>query len=383
MNVREFRQSLDYLFKAQLTGFVWGKAGIGKSTIVRDYAKEKGYKFFPFYLGTMSDTGDILGLAEFSTRDDGTKSTNFAPPGWMLDMIDYCEKNPESGAVIFLDEFNRARRDIIQGMFSLALDKTFHTIKLPKNCHIIAAGNPPTDEYFTTDIDDTALMARFVHIKLEPGFNEWVAYAKETDMDPTLVSFYQGQPELLSPKHSEFTLPVKPDARAVSHVDRLFKVGTPNELLHQLMYGIIGIPNTRAYIQHLTQIDKPLTAKEVLTGKKQDVIKKWSDPTNIESSYLNLSCDNVKEHILALDVKEGVLTPAEKKNLMAFLELIPKDIMFPLMDFLIKNPVRRAVKDGEEVKRYAIQDFHEDPVFKDRVYNLVKSALGDKVKNAA
>ena len=146
MNIKDLKASLDYLFKAQVTPFIWGHAGIGKSTVMKHYAQEKGYKYFPFYLGTMSDVGDILGLATFTKDENGNDvGTHFAPPSWLKDMIQYCEDNPESGAVIFLDEFNRGRRDILNGMFSLALDKTFHTIKLPENCHVIAAGNPPTD----------------------------------------------------------------------------------------------------------------------------------------------------------------------------------------------------------------------------------------------
>src|SRR5579859_2802626 len=147
MNIKDLKDSLDYLFKAQLTPFVWGHAGVGKTSTFKQYAQEKGYKFFAFYLGTQSDIGDILGLQGFVKDENGTEvATQFAIPRWIKETIDYCNKNPESGAVIFLDEFNRGRRGILAGMFSLALDKTFHTVKLPKNCYIAAAGNPPTDE---------------------------------------------------------------------------------------------------------------------------------------------------------------------------------------------------------------------------------------------
>src|SRR5579863_6925024 len=109
MNITDFKASLPYLVKAELTPFVWGHAGIGKSAIVRQYAQEMGYHFFPFYLGTQSDLGDILGLQEFIDNGDGTKSTAFAIPKWLHSAIAYCNDNPDSGAIIFLDEFNRAR----------------------------------------------------------------------------------------------------------------------------------------------------------------------------------------------------------------------------------------------------------------------------------
>src|ERR1700722_6629746 len=101
MNIKDMKASLDYLFKAQITPFVWGHAGIGKSTVVKQYAEAKGYKFFPFYLGTQSDLGDILGLASFVKDKNGSEvATTFATPLWLKDTIEYCQNNPKSGAII-------------------------------------------------------------------------------------------------------------------------------------------------------------------------------------------------------------------------------------------------------------------------------------------
>jgi hypothetical protein len=331
MNIRDTKDALEYLFKAQVTPFFWGDAGIGKSSVPKQYAQERGWLFFPFYLGAMSDNGDILGLAEFVKSANGGVSTNFAMPKWLADAIYYCNDNPTSGAIIFLDEFNRAPRSLMSGMFSFALDKTFHTIKLPVNCHVIAAGNPPTDEYYVTDVNDRALMARFCHIKLEPTFDEWVVYAKETGVDPTLISFFKEQPELLEDKASEFSLKsvVKMGRRNVTLLDNLRKTGMPSNLYEQAMHGIIGVERTVAYLQHLKNQDKPLTAKEVLEGSKFDLVKKWSNPEDVRASNINLTRDNLKEEFAKRD-ESGNLQPmpGEKENLIAFLTMIPKDIAY-------------------------------------------------------
>jgi hypothetical protein len=365
MNAKDLSESLEYLTKAELTPFIWGHAGVGKSSIVRQYAESKGFHFFAFYLGTQSDIGDVLGLAEFVDNGDGTKSTAFATPKWLKDTIEYCEGNPDSGAVIFLDEFNRARRDILSGMFSLALDKTFHTIKLPKNCHIIAAGNPPTDEYFTTDVNETALMARFVHIKLEPTFQEWIDYAKGTEIDSSLVGWLKSQPDLLEEKHTSFDLKkmVKPDRRAISRLDKLFKLKTPRHLLEQLMHGIIGLERTVAYLQYLNEQDKPLTAKEILSGKKLDLIKKWSNPTDIVASCLNLSCDALKEEVTQRNADNKNFTAKEKENLMDFIREIPKDISFPF--FLSQAPIGTNP---------ALKDFTLDSKYEKELTDILRAA---------
>jgi MoxR-like ATPase len=367
MNIKDLKASLDYLFKAQVTPFIWGHAGIGKSTVMKHYAQEKGYKYFPFYLGTMSDVGDILGLATFTKDENGNDvGTHFAPPSWLKDMIQYCEDNPESGAVIFLDEFNRGRRDILNGMFSLALDKTFHTIKLPENCHVIAAGNPPTDEYYVTDVNETALMARFAHIKLEPTVAEWVGYAQDAGFEPTLISFIQEQPDLLEDSKSTFTLPVKVDRRSYERVNRLFKVGTPPDLLDQLMVGIIGAERLVTYKLHLQKTDKPLSGGEVLSGAHKDKVSKWSNPIDIKSSLLSITCDNLFDMIQERAKTEDVLPDALSDNLMEFLEMLPREVSYPMLKKLLKHETK------------IFRAFITDKRYEGRIVIIAKDAKGLK-----
>lgn len=339
MNITELKSSLEHLFKAELTAFVWGHAGIGKSTAIKQYAEEKGYKFFPFYLGTQSDLGDILGLASFVKDENGSEiATQFATPLWLKDMIEYCNNNPDSGAVIFLDEFNRARRDILNGMFSLALDKTFHTMKLPKNCYIVAAGNPPTDEYFTTDIEETALMARFVHIKLEPSFKEWREYAVSKKFESTLIGFYNEQPDLLEEKRQDFKLPVKVDRRSVERLDKLFKVGTPRDLLEKLAAGIIGIERLVAYKAYLSREISPLTPEQVLDGSGLKQAKEWSNPLDIKSALISTTCDNLFEYLKSSGleyIRNEKNNTSNADGFVAFVEVLPKDISYAFLRRLL------------------------------------------------
>lgn len=364
MNIKELKDSLDFLFKAEHTPFIWGHAGIGKSTVIRQYANEKGYKFFPFYLGTQSDLGDILGLASFVKDENGSEiATTFATPLWLKETIQYCIDNPDSGAVIFLDEFNRARRDILNGMFSLALDKTFHTLKLPKNCHIVAAGNPPTDEYFVTDVDETALMARFTHIKLEPSFKEWQDYAKQQGFETTILSFLAEQPELLEDAKSDFKLPVKVDRRAYERLNRLFKVGTPENLLEKLSYGIIGVERAVAYKLHVNSSSRPLTALEVVGGVKMDIVKTWSDSSDTKVSLLSGTCDNLVDFFTA-NSDVSVLLDSNLECLTAFLEILPRDLSYKVLKQLhkLENPIFKA--------------YCRNTAFEGRLTAIIKDAKG-------
>lgn len=369
MNIRDFQVSIPYLFNAELTPFLWGHAGIGKTEVVRAYAKEKGYHFFALYLGAQSDVGDLLGLADFIRDKQGNPvATTFATPKWLKDTIDYCDKNPDSGAVIFLDEFNRARRDILNAMFSLALDKTFHTIKLPKNCHIVAAGNPPTTEYVTTDVDETALMARFVHIKLEPTIEEWINYAKTAKIDNNIVEFIRQQPELLEDKRQTFQLPVKADRRAWSRLNKLIDLKTPEDILEQLMAGIIGLERTVAYKQFLKNQDKPLTGVEVLSGKGKKLLKKWCESDSVTASLVNLTCENVVATMKQYDESKQVLDDKEKSNLYDFFMVVPKDIAF------------KSFLDLQAADSASFRDFYTHKDYENKLIELVKSIRGSQQK---
>lgn len=367
MNIQDFKASIPYMFDAELTPFVWGHAGIGKTEVIRKYAKEKGYHFFALYLGAQSDVGDILGLADFIRDEKGNPvATTFATPKWLKDAIDYCNANPDSGAVIFLDEFNRARRDILNAMFSLALDKTFHTIKLPKNCHIVAAGNPPTTEYVTTDVDETALMARFVHIKLEPTIEEWLTYAKDVKLNTSIVEFIRQQPELLEDKRQTFKLPVKSDRRAWSRVNKLMELNTPEGLLEQLMAGIIGLERTVAYKEFMKNQDKPLTGPEVLAGKKLKLVKKWCESDDVKASLVNLTCENVVATIKQYDEEKKLLDKAEMKSFYDFLATIPKDIAF-------KTFLDLTAADSEVFKVFQV-----DSAYETKLVELARSVRGEQ-----
>ena len=87
-----------------------GKHGIGKSQILTNYFKTKDMTVKTLFLGQMSDPGDLLGLP---TKDEMTGRTTFMPPYWF----------PTDGKpiVLFLDELNRARPEILQTVMDLVL----------------------------------------------------------------------------------------------------------------------------------------------------------------------------------------------------------------------------------------------------------------------
>lgn len=160
-----------------------GRHGIGKSEILTDYYSQKGMVVVPLFLGQMADPGDLIGLPVL----DNSKGTNFAPPYWWP-----TDNRP---IVLFLDELNRARPEILQTVMDLALNRRLAGRSLPVGSRIISAVNEG-DEYQLTHLDP-ALVSRFNVYQFCPTSQEWLIWAEKQRLDQRVVDFIASQPTLL------------------------------------------------------------------------------------------------------------------------------------------------------------------------------------------
>jgi len=337
MDISKITQVLPALLKCDIAPNLVGEKGIGKTSVLMQYAKDNGHKIFTLNLGNQ-DVGDIIGLADFQLNNSGEKiATKFMMPTWALELMEFAKANPDKYAIVFLDEINRAsRRDVLQAIFPLILEKRLHTTQLPKNIRIVGAMNPDSDSDFVTDLG-TALISRFCFIKTTASVNSFVDYAKTENASFEVTSFIQDQPELFQ-KKTEFSIPEKHgDSRAWMMVSTLLKEELPRDLFQELLYGIVGQITAIAFMKHLAHGEKPLSAREVLDvfdKSMQGRIKKYvEDENNRRLDILKYTVDAL---VTELHSVEG-LTEKQGKNLLKFLLMIPKDMVY---DFCRKTTIK-------------------------------------------
>lgn len=247
-----------------------GKHGIGKSQIITHFYNRKQLHVEAFFLGQMSDPGDLIGLM-FQNQETG--HSEFLPPYWWP-----IDNKP---IVLFLDELNRARPEILQSVQDLTLNRTLAGKPLPKGSIVIAAVNSG-DEYQLTDLDP-ALVSRFNVYEFAPTVEDWLIWATEQKIDSRIIQFIQKNNHFLDTDNAtenhqimQDDLSKSPDRRAWVKVSELIKPLTQIEALHiKIIAGIVGIKaamQLQQSLRHALQI----LPQDLLTdfGKQQKHLKK-------------------------------------------------------------------------------------------------------------
>lgn len=241
---------------AQQNIMLVGKHGIGKSRILEDYYSKKGCKVVTLFLGQMADPGDLIGLPE---KNEKTGKTDFMLPYWF----------PVDGkpVVLFLDELNRARPEVLQTIMDLTLNRKLAGKVLPEGSRIISAVNNGS-EYQLTDLDP-ALVSRFNIYEFAPSVADWLCWAEKAGTDSRIIEFIRANPEFLDGEDfsSEMDgLERTPDRRSWERASQIisnFENIGKNELC--LLSGILGNKASSLFCKFVNEKKLP-SANEILTA---------------------------------------------------------------------------------------------------------------------
>ncbi len=246
-----------------------GKHGIGKSQIITKHFESKGTKVVTLFLGQMSDPGDLIGLPH---KNEKTGKTDFMPPYWFP-----IDNQP---VVLFLDELNRARPEILQTIMDLALNRKLAGRSLPEGSRIISAVNDG-EEYQLTDLDP-ALVSRFNIYNFTPSVEEWLLWASNVGVDQRVLSFIEESPNFLDGLKNQpleaSCLEKSPDRRAWERVSDILKVTSNiNSVTKKSIAGIVGAKAANKLFESMGQ-NKIIAPEKVLADfdKCRAIIEKYS-----------------------------------------------------------------------------------------------------------
>jgi len=305
---------------------IWGHFGVGKTDIAREIAEESNRELIILVISQM-EPGDLIGLP--SRKDE---RTSFLKPDWW----------PEKGnTLIVIDEINRAHRSIRNAIMQLLIDKRIHNHILPEDCWVMAAANPPDEEYDQVDlITDPAFMSRFFHLEMNSEVNEWINWSRKNKVPEIINEFLLDYPEFLAPdKTISMRLELRPSPRSWYKLGNVLKNLSEEEIDkfgYLLAAGILGPEGARMFqskLEGTTLINNP---EEIMYNLSSEMLNRISDYTISEVSStilrLNQYFSKLNEEN-SVKLQENINLVSE--NLLRFKDVVPKDSFFSLIRHLV------------------------------------------------
>ncbi len=290
MNISQIKRSINLLLQKDqvITPYIHGKPGIGKSDIVRQIAKERDIAFIDLRLSQL-ESADIRGIPHC---DQESKSSKWYPPE-TIPFTNFAElpipgdeaRKFKDGGILFLDEFNRARFDVLQAAFQLVLDRQVGLHKVLPNWYIVCAGNlGEADQTEVTEISDSALKNRFAHFEVEDSglFDCWMKWALESKIHNDVIGFLRSKPSYLytEPNDNEYTFCTPRIWEKFSDILKANPEMDPNEITELVGKSIINSAAIH-FVKYLA--DKK-------TIKPEDILKRYQQ---IKKSFDLLQRDQV------------------------------------------------------------------------------------------
>jgi hypothetical protein len=179
--------------------------------------------------------------------------------------------NPESTAIIFLDELNSAPPAVQAAAYQLILNRRVGTYELPKGVDVVAAGNREGDRGVTYRMP-APLANRFIHLEAKVDFDDFQEWAVMNAVHPEVLGYVGFAKQDLydfDPKS-----PSKAFATPRSWVfvsDLLKDEDCDADTLHNLVAGAVGDGLAIKFMAHRKIAGRLPKAEDILDGKVKDL----------------------------------------------------------------------------------------------------------------
>ncbi len=183
MTPTQVKKSLDTLWKTRWPAFIWGPPGVGKSSVVRQLARERGLELVDVRAPLLDPT-DLRGIPAVV----GDRAVWFPPS--------FLPRADAKPGVLFFDELNAATPLVQASLYQLVLDRRVGEYVLPDGWIIVAAGNREEDRSIAFRMPE-ALANRFVHLEFAASFDDWRLWAFHRGIHPTIVALLGLRRELV------------------------------------------------------------------------------------------------------------------------------------------------------------------------------------------
>ena len=338
-----FSQIVHHVTNVRKPVLLRGRHGIGKSTVVYQYAAQHSMEVVERRASQMTE-GDLVGLPSI---DDN--STTFNPPDWFKAACD-------RPVVLFLDEVDRATLEVRQGIFELTDSRKLNGHTLHPDTLVFAAvnGGEHGAQYQAGEMDPAEL-DRWTVFDIEPSVEDWLSWAKESKVSDEIWNFINQNRNHLD--HTDDFEPNKvyPSRRSWERLDQcltqadLLKESSP--VLYNLTSAFVGFEAAVAFNDFVLNYDRQVTTDDIL----------------IHGNFAKVADFGINDHTAMIDKFEAEETFHNEldqelvNNLARYFVMLPSEVAMKLWTVMGKGDVNNTVKlhksevDGESVSKHFVR----------------------------
>lgn len=349
-NTKEIENILTHIFSSNMNitdsnkkptpVCIWGTHGLGKTEMVRDFAKQRGWKFNYIAPAQFEEMGDLHGMPDVIDKK-GIKTTTYSPPEWVP-----LKKGP---GILLIDDINRADDRILRGCMQLLQNYELSSWKLPDKWQIVSTANPEGADYSVTPMDD-AMLTRMIHTTLIFNHKVWAEWAIRSGVDKRGISFVLTYPELIN---TDRTTP-----RSLTQFFDLIKdiddLKDNINLVLSLALSTLDEVSASSFVNFVNDdLQKLIEPEEILNSKNFIDIKKsielLSKDSEGEKRIDRLSTITTRLYLHLTSPNYKILN-SHSENLIQFflLEYLPKDLSMSLYMDLLKfsnEKIKKMLRD--------------------------------------
>ncbi len=326
ISVQSFLDCIQYVVDIKKPILIRSRHGVGKSSLVYEYAKKNGYKIIERRASQMTE-GDLLGLPRIIDS-----STHWAPPEWFLMAC----REP---VVLFIDELDRATLEVRQGFFELADSRKMSGFCLHEGTIIFSAINSKSFEtmYQTHELDPAEL-DRWAVVDLNPTVNDWLLWGRENNnVHEIILKYIELNPDNLEVVNAHESNKVDPSRRSWHHLSNCLtkanflgrKDLTKEELnrIFNISTFFVGLEISIDFVKFLDSLIKEnacVSATEFFACNSATLQELEKYDIN---NHLRLINSIGNSTLLA-----GILSPKQADMLAKYLLLLPGELGMKLWD---------------------------------------------------
>ena len=320
-----------------------GRHGIGKSTVVYQYAAQQNMEVVERRASQMTE-GDLVGLPSVEGN-----STRFNPPDWFKAACD-------RPVVLFLDEVDRATLEVRQGIFELTDSRKLNGHKLHPDTLVFAAvnGGEHGSQYQVGEMDPAEL-DRWTVFDVEPSIEDWLTWAKDGSISDVTWDFINQNRTHL--EHSDDFEPNKvyPSRRSWERLDECLQTGglleESSPALYTLTSAFVGFEAAVAFNDFVQNYDRQVTVEDILQ----------------HGNFTKVSDFGINDHTALIDKFEAAecfkeeLPVEQVENLARYFIMLPSEVAMKLWSVLGNGEINNTIKlhqssvDGDSVSDYLVK----------------------------